>query len=42
MPDAYKHSDAVQAYQTYYREDKVKRGIVKYTKRECPKFLAGV
>jgi hypothetical protein len=42
MPDAYKHPDAVQAYRTYYLEDKVPRGIVKYTNRECPKFLMGV
>ena len=43
MPEAYKHPDPIQAYQTYYREDKLKRrGIVVYTKRDCPKFLAGV
>lgn len=41
MPDPYKTDDPVQAYQTYYREDKLKRrGIVTYTKRERPAFLA--
>ena len=40
MPDAYKHPDAVQAYRTYYLEDKVPRGIVTYTNRETPEFLS--
>ena len=41
MPDEYKHPDAVQAYQAYYRENKLKvRGIVAYTRRDRPAFLA--
>jgi hypothetical protein len=40
MPDAYKHADPVQAYRTYYLEDKVARGIVTYTNRETPEFLS--
>ena len=43
MPDEYKCADAVQAYQAYYRENKMRaRGIVKYTNREFPEFLANV
>jgi hypothetical protein len=41
MPEDYKCDDPVQAYQAYYRENKLKvRGIVAYTKRERPEFLA--
>jgi hypothetical protein len=41
MPPEYKRDDAVEAYHTYYRENKVKvRNIVKYTRREFPEFLA--
>lgn len=41
MPDEYKRPDAVQAYQTFYLESKMKaRGIVAYTRRERPEFLA--
>lgn len=41
MPDQYKHKDPIIGYQTYYVEDKMKRrGIVRYTKREIPMFLA--
>ena len=41
MPDDYKHSDPVTAYQTYYRESKFgDRGIVNYTRRAWPRFLA--
>ena len=41
MPDQYKHPDPIIAYQTYYRESKLKqRNIVKYTKREAPEFLS--
>ena len=40
MPDEYKLPNPVDAYRMYYRENKLKvRGIVKYTKREWPKFL---
>jgi len=40
MPDEYKHTDTVKAYQTYYIESKLKqRGIVKYTKRDQPAFI---
>lgn len=40
MPEAYKCDDPVQAYQAYYRENKLKvRGIIAYTRRECPEFL---
>jgi hypothetical protein len=40
MPDPYKCDDPVQAYQAYYRENKLKvRGIVAYTRRERPVFL---
>lgn len=40
MPDDYKHDDPVIAYQTYYRESKLRaRGIVNYTRREWPEFL---
>lgn len=40
MPEEYKHPDPVQAYQAYYRENKLKvRGIVNYTRREPPAFL---
>jgi len=40
MPDEYKHENPVKAYQTYYIENKLKiRGIVRYTKRERPRFL---
>lgn len=40
MPDVYKHVDPVVAYQTYYRESKLKqRGIVSYKKRDWPAFL---
>lgn len=40
MPDEYKCPDAVQAYQTFYVESKMKaRGIVKYTRRDRPEFL---
>jgi hypothetical protein len=40
MPDEYKRANPVEAYRTYYYENKLKvRGIVKYTKRGYPKFL---
>jgi hypothetical protein len=40
MPDPYKHPNAVTAYRTYYRENKLKvRGIVHYTRRSPPEFL---
>lgn len=40
MPDEYKHSDPITAYQTFYLENKMKlRGIVRYTKRTLPDFL---
>lgn len=40
MPDEYKHTDSVLAYQTYYRESKLNdRGIVTYTQRAWPTFL---
>jgi hypothetical protein len=42
MPDEYKHRNAITAYRTYYRENKLKvRGIVRYTRRSPPEFLAG-
>lgn len=42
MPDEYKHRNAITAYRTYYRENKMKvRGIVRYTRRSPPEFLAG-
>ena len=43
MPIEYKQPNPVEAYRTYYIESKLKqRGIVKYTKREWPKFLVQV
>jgi len=40
MPEEYKHENPVEAYRTYYRENKLKiRRIVKYTKRSPPAFL---
>lgn len=40
MPDDYKHPNAIVAYRTYYRENKLKiRGIVAYTRRPPPAFL---
>lgn len=40
MPDEYKNSDPIKAYQTFYLESKMKqRGIVKYTNRPVPEFL---
>jgi hypothetical protein len=40
MPDAYKNDDPVQAYRTYYLEDKLR--IARYTKRDIPDFLQHV
>jgi hypothetical protein len=40
MPDEYKRPNPVEAYRTYYRENKLKvRGIVTYSKRSSPSFL---
>jgi hypothetical protein len=40
MPPEYKRPNPVEAYQTYYRENKLKlRGIVRYSKRSFPSFL---
>ena len=40
MPDEYKQENPILAYQTFYRESKVKkRNIVYYTKRDWPEFL---
>jgi hypothetical protein len=40
MPPEYKRPNVVEAYQTYYRENKLKlRGIVRYSKRSPPSFL---
>ena len=40
MPIEYKQEDSILAYQTFYRESKLKaRNIVAYTKREWPDFL---
>jgi hypothetical protein len=40
MPDEYKQSDPIEAYQLFYLESKHrKRRIVKYTRREWPDFL---
>jgi hypothetical protein len=40
MPDEYKRPNPVEAYRTYYRENKLKlRGIVRYSKRPPPSFL---
>ncbi len=40
MPVEFKHSDPVVAYETFYRESKMKaRGIVQYTRRPTPAFL---
>lgn len=39
MPIEYKDPDIVKAYRTYYIKDKVKRGFVKYSKRDIPRFL---
>lgn len=39
MPPEYRHEDAVVAYRTYYRENKIKqRGIISYTKRSAPEW----
>jgi len=41
MPMEYKRDDPVDAYRTYYIENKVKvRNIVKYTRRQAPEFLS--
>uniref|UniRef100_A0A6C0JNT7 Uncharacterized protein n=1 Tax=viral metagenome TaxID=1070528 RepID=A0A6C0JNT7_9ZZZZ len=41
MPDEYKMPDPIESYQKYYIEAKLKiRGIVKYTKRDPPDFIA--
>jgi hypothetical protein len=41
MPVEYKRPNPVEAYRTYYRENKLKvRNIVKYTKRDSPHFLS--
>jgi len=40
MPDIYKRPNAVEAYRTFYRENKMRlRGIVRYSKRSPPAFL---
>jgi hypothetical protein len=40
MPDEYKRPNPVEAYRTYYIENKLKkRGIVRYTKRDAPAFV---
>ena len=40
MPIEYKRPNPVEAYQAYYRENKLKlRGIVRYSKRSPPSFL---
>ena len=40
MPDEYKRPNPVDAYRTYYIENKLKkRNIVKYTRRQPPSFL---
>lgn len=40
MPDEYKQEDPILAYETFYRESKLKkRNIVQYTKRDWPDFL---
>lgn len=40
MPDEYKLPHPIKAYQNYYIENKLlKRGIVKYTKRDIPPFF---
>ena len=40
MPGEYKRPNPVDAYRTYYIENKVKlRGIVKYTRRQWPTFI---
>lgn len=40
MPDEYKQDNPVLAYQTFYRESKLKaRNIVRYTRRDWPEFL---
>lgn len=40
MPEEYKRPNPVEAYRTYYRENKLKlRGIVRYSKRAPPSFL---
>jgi hypothetical protein len=40
MPDEYKVPHPIQAYRKYYIENKLlKRGIVKYTKRDIPPFF---
>jgi hypothetical protein len=40
MPPEYKRPNPVDAYRTYYLEAKVPRGIVRYTRRPRPAFLA--
>lgn len=41
MPDEYKHAHPVTAYRTYYVKNKLGvRGIVKYTRRKSPAFIA--
>ena len=41
MPEQYRKSDAVQAYRTYYIEDKLKNIDCRWTKREIPEWLSG-
>ncbi len=40
MPDEYKNEDPVEAYRTYYKNDKV--GILQYTKRPRPEWLNNI
>ena len=40
MPEQYKRTNPVEAYRTYYRENKlILRGIVRYSKRQPPSYL---
>jgi len=39
MPDEYKNDDVVKAYRAYYRGDKFKKNLLRYTNREPPEWL---
>lgn len=43
MPNEYKNPNAITAYRTYYLENKLMiRGIVRYTRRPPPPFIAAM
>lgn len=39
MPEEFKDKDPVKAYRNFYRIDKFKKGLIKYTNRKPPEWL---